>query len=139
MNTFEDVIDLFLNLITDVKYLTYTEEELYQELGMKVKIVVAKARVIKNLRYDVNKEDFNRKLTDSEAVLLSHGLVVEWISPKVNNFELFETQMSSKDFQQFSNANRLSEMRALRDDNESRFEYLLSQYDFDNVWVDKDE
>ncbi len=132
MNTFADVIDLFLASITDLKYVSYTEEELIQELGLKSKVVIAKARVLTDLYFDVSRNSFSRGLTDEESVIIAHGLIVEWITPKINNFELFETQMSSMDFQQFSNANRLSEMRALRDDSEYYFLHLVSQYDLSN-------
>lgn len=52
MNDFTDVVSLFLNLITDFSYADYTEDELLEELGMKIKMVIAKARVIKDLDYN---------------------------------------------------------------------------------------
>lgn len=131
MNTFEDVVNMFLSSISEIQYLNYKEEELFEELGIKVKMVIAKARVFDNLFFNQNKGDFNRKVSDMEATILTHGLIIEWLSPKIYSFELFENQMSSKDFTTFSNANRLSEMRALRLDSQTEFNNLINDFDFD--------
>lgn len=131
MNTFEDVVNMFLSSISEVQFLNFNEEELFDELGIKVKMVIAKARVFENLSYNQNKGDFNRKITDVEATILAHGLIIEWLSPRIYNFELLESQMSSKDFSMFSNANRLSEMRALRLDSQIEFNQLIRDFDFD--------
>lgn len=139
MNTFEDVVDLFLTLVSDINFLDYSEEELYEELGLKTKIVIAKANVFKNLSYNKNKMDFNRKVDDREATIISHGLVVEWLTPKVFNFELLETQLGSKDFTMFSNANKLSEMRALLNASKQEFYGLISDYDLYVTYIAEDE
>ncbi len=131
MNTFEDVVEMFLNTVREIDYINYTEEELFEELGIKVKMVIAKARVFKELSFDKSKSEFSRTVTDMEATILALGLVVEWLSPRVYNYELLESQLSSKDFTIFSNANRLSELRALRDDSRIEFHNLLADYDFD--------
>lgn len=131
MNTFEDVVEMFLNTVREIDYINYTEEELFEELGIKVKMVISKARVFEDLTFNKNKGDLSRKVTDMEATILALGLVVEWLSPRVYNYELLESQLSSKDFTIFSNANRLSELRALRDDSRIEFHNLLADYDFD--------
>ena len=52
MNTFEDVVEMFLSMISEVNYLDYTDEELFEELGLKVRMVIAKASVFKNLTFN---------------------------------------------------------------------------------------
>ena len=64
MNTFQDVIDMFLNLISEVKYLEYDLDELKVELGIKSKMVLAEARVIKKVKFDSKEQEFTRELTD---------------------------------------------------------------------------
>ena len=88
MNTFQDVIDMFLNLISEVKYLEYDLDELKVELGIKSKMVLAEARVIKKVKFDSKEQEFTRELTEMEALILAHGLVVNWVSPKIYNYEL---------------------------------------------------
>lgn len=129
MNTFEDVVEMFLSMISEVNYLDYTDEELFEELGLKVRMVIAKASVFKNLTFNRNRVDFNRKVSDIEATILAHGLIVEWLSPKIFNYELLEGQLGSKDFTIFSNANRLSELRQLVQASKVQFYELISDYD----------
>lgn len=137
MNDFTDVVSLFLNLITDFSYADYTEDELLEELGMKIKMVIAKARVIKDLDYNTVTGMLTRKVTNFEATMLAYGLIIEWVSPRINSVELFETQLSSKDFTMFSNANRLNEMRSLKRDATIEFYTMIDDYDFDAIdWND---
>lgn len=131
MNKFEDVIDMFLNLISEIKYTDYDLEELKLELGIKSKMVLAEVRVIKNVKFDSELQDFTRSLTDIEALIVANGLVVNWVSPKVNNFELFESQVSSKNFTIFSNSNLLSSLRGLRDECQAKLNSLVVDYDYD--------
>ena len=139
MNGFQDVIDMFLNLISEVKYLEYDLEELKVELGIKSKMVLAEARVIKKVKFNSQEQEFTRGLTDMEALILAHGLVINWVSPKIYNYELLETQIASKDFTIFSNSGLLGELRALLEKSESKFYGLVLDYDYDITYLATDE
>lgn len=139
MNTFQDVIDMFLNLISEVKYLEYDLDELKVELGIKSKMVLAEARVIKKVKFDSKEQEFTRELTDMEALILAHGLVVNWASPKIYNYELMETQIASKDFTIFSNSGLLGELRALLTKSEAKFHGLVLDYDYDITYLATEE
>ena len=60
MNTFEDVIDMFLNLLSEAKYIEYDIDELKLELGIKVRMVLARTRVIKKVQFDKETQEFTR-------------------------------------------------------------------------------
>ena len=139
MNTYQDVIDMFLNLISEVKYLEYDLDELKVELGIKSKMVLAEARVIKKVKFDSKEQEFTRELTDMEALILAHGLVVNWVSPKIYNYELMETQIASKDFTIFSNSGLLGELRALLEKSEAKFHGLILDYDYDITYLATEE
>lgn len=139
MNTFEDVVELFLSMITELSYLDYTEDELFEELGLKVRMVIVKAGVFKNLSFNRNRMDFNRKISDFEATVLAHGLIVEWLSPKIFNYEILEGQLGSKNFTIFSNANRLSELRKLQQTSKVQFYELVSDYDLYQTYLADEE
>lgn len=139
MNTFQDVIDMFLNLISEVKYLEYELDELKIELGIKSKMVIAEARVIKKVRFDSQTQEFTRELTDMEALIIAHGLVINWVSPKIYNYELMETQLATKDFTTFSNSGLLSELRSLLSKSESKFHGLILDYDYDTIYLATEE
>ena len=130
MNTFEDVIDMFLNLLSEAKYIEYDIDELKLELGIKVRMVLARTRVIKKVQFDKETQEFTRELNDTEALILAHGMMTYWLSPKIYNYELLETQLASKDVTTFSNSGLLSEMRALKNDSEIEYNNLVTDYDF---------
>ena len=83
MNTFEDVIDMFLNLLSEAKYIEYDIDELKLELGIKVRMVLARTRVIKKVQFDKETQEFTRELNDTEALILAHGMMIYWLSPKI--------------------------------------------------------
>ena len=130
MNTFEDVIDIFLNLLSEAKYIEYDIDELKLELGIKVRMVLARTRVIKKVQFDKETQEFTRELNDTEALILAHGMMIYWLSPKIYNYEFLETQLASKDVTTFSNSGLLSEMRALKNDSEIEYNNLVTDYDF---------
>lgn len=134
---FENVFCVFLSLITDFDLANMEEEDLKLELGLKTKIATSKLRAFKGLSFDVNTMSFSRVLTDFEATIIGHSVAIEWLTPQINSIELFRPQMSSKDFTQFSNANRLQEMRRLKTDMQSEIYRMLDEYDFESVsWDD---
>lgn len=131
MSSYDNVISIFLDLITEYGFIDYTYEQLKDELSLKVRMVIAKARVLKDLTFIEDNYEFSRELTDQECLLIAYGLVEFWVSPKVNNVELFKAQMSSKDFTQFSNANRLNSLMELRTDARIEFNSIVVDYDYD--------
>lgn len=134
---FEQVFNVFLSLITDFDLAEMEENDLKQELGLKIKIATSKLRTFKGLSFNPNTMDFSRELTDFEATIIGHAVAIEWLTPQINSIELFRPQMSSKDFTQFSNANRLQEMRNLRNDMQSEVYRMIDEYDFECVnWDD---
>ena len=140
MNTFEDVIDMFLNLLSEAKYIEYDFDELKLELGIKVRMVLARTRVIKKVQFDKETQEFTRELNDTEALILAHGMMIYWLSPKIYNYEFLETQLASKDTTTFSNSGLLSEMRALKNDSEIEYNNLVTDYDFALTYpVEEDE
>lgn len=134
---FEEVFNVFLSLITDFDLVEMDENDLKMEMGLKTKIATSKLRIFKGLSFNPNTMSFNREITDFEATIIGHAVAIEWLTPQINSIELFRPQMSSKDFTQFSNANRLQEMRRLRNDMQSEVYRMIDEYDFECVsWDD---
>jgi hypothetical protein len=139
MNTFDDVIDMFLNLLSEAKYIEYSLDELKLELGIKVRMVLARTRVIKKVQFDKETQEFTRELNDTEALILAHGMMIYWLSPKIYNYEFLETQLASKDTTTFSNSGLLAEMRALKNDSEIEYNNLVTDYDYALTYPEEDE
>ena len=105
---FEDVIDMMLTLLDDYQIAEITDEELQMEVGIKVNMVIARAQ-IPDLSYDMDFGTFSRSVSVLEATILSYGLLMMWLSPFINNREVLQTQLTSKEVTSFSNANRIQQ------------------------------
>ena len=105
---FEDVIDMMLTLLDDYQIAEITDEELQMEVGIKVNMVIARAQ-IPDLSYDADFGTFSRSVSVLEATILSYGLLMMWLSPFINNREVLQTQLTSKEVTTFSNANRIQQ------------------------------
>ena len=80
------------------------------------------------LAYTIN--DFS----DNEFVLdlLSYGMVYGWVQPKINSITNIVQFFGTGDEKYYSQANHLSELRALRDDAEKKIRDLTSSRGFLN-------
>ena len=125
---FEDVVDMMLTLLDDYQIAEITDEELQLEVGIKVNIIIAKAQ-LENLEFDKDFSEFNRELTVMEATILSYGLLMLWLSPFINNREVLQTQLTSKEVTSFSNANRIQQGIQLYKLAKTEFYQLLINYD----------
>jgi hypothetical protein len=128
---FENVLEMMLSMLNDYDIIGYTEEDLYLEVGIRVNIVLAKA-MIEDLLFDSEFLEFSRDLTLCEANILAHGLIMQWLYPKVHNTEVLEAQLTNKEFTAFSNANRINAMIQLQRNAQEEFYYLVNNYDFYN-------
>ena len=105
---FEDVIDMMLTLLDDYQIANITDEELKLETSIKVNMVISRTS-FEELTFDIETEEFSRDLTVLEATILSYGLLMMWLSPFINNREVLQTQLTSKEVTSFSNANRIQQ------------------------------
>ncbi|MEO2601047.1 hypothetical protein [Clostridium butyricum] len=117
--TFEDVYNQFLSKIIDYDFLTISEEDYDFIMNARLKSALAKynPRDKKHKNYisaNYDLKQFDRELDELEIECLAYWLVYEWITPKVNNVEMFEHRLNTKEFQGFSEANHLKEMQAIK-------------------------
>ena len=125
---FEDVIDMMLTLLDDYQIANITDEELKLETSIKVNMVISRTS-FEELTFDMETEEFSRDLTVLEATILSYGLLMMWLSPFINNREVLQTQLTSKEVTSFSNANRIQQGIQLYKLAKTEFYQLLINYD----------
>ena len=125
---FEDVIDMMLTLLDDYQIADISDEELQLEVGIKVNMIIARAQ-LPDLVFDTDFNEFNRDLSVLEASILSYGLLMMWLSPFINNREVLQTQLTSKEVTTFSNANRIQQGIQLYKLAKTEFYQLLINYD----------
>ena len=125
---FEDVIDMMLTLLDDYQIADISDEELQLEVGIKVNMIISRAQ-IPDLIFDTDFNQFNRDLSVLEATILAYGLLMMWLSPFINNREVLQTQLTSKEVTTFSNANRIQQGIQLYKMAKTEFYQLLISYD----------
>ena len=124
---FEDVIDMMLVLINDYQVANISDEELLMEVSIKVNMLIPRTQ-FEDLTFDTELCVFNRDLTVLEATILSYGLLMMWLSPFINNREVLQTQLTSKELTSFSNANRIQQGIQLQKLAKTEFYQLLIDY-----------
>lgn len=73
---------------------------------------------------------FSAALTTLEEEILANMMVLEWISEKVHHSDLLEQTLGTRDFQLYSQANHLKELRELEDKIERKVDKLIVNYTY---------
>ena len=122
----ENVLSMFLRIVTEYDYLDFTEEELVTDFEEIMYMAITELQ-LQGLLLDIDSEEFvsNRSI----EYIVAHASVLIWLEPKVNSAEMLAAQLTSTDFTQFSNANRLQACIKLYNQCESRLNNLILDYD----------
>ena len=125
---FAEVIDMMLTLLDDYQIADITDEELELETSVKVNMVLPRTG-FEDLTFNIDSWEFSRPLTGLEANFISYGFLMLWLSPFINNREVLQTQLTSKEVTTFSNANRIQQGIQLYKLAKTEFYQLLINYD----------
>ena len=125
---FAEVIDMMLTLLDDYQIADITDEELELETSVKVNMVLPRTG-FEDLTFNIDSWEFSRPLTGLEANIISYGLLMLWLSPFINNREVLQTQLTSKEVTTFSNANRIQQGIQIYKLAKKEFYQLLINYD----------
>ena len=122
----ENVLSMFLRIVTEYDYLDFTEEELTADFEEIMSMAIVELQM-QGLLLDIDSEEFvsNRSI----EYIVAHASVLIWLEPKVNSAEMLAAQLTSTDFTQFSNANRLQACIKLYNQCEARLNNLILDYD----------
>lgn len=127
--TLEEIISLYLAKIENYDYLQYTEEELLEEL--KPMLLSATSKLFSlDVKIDFDMEEFNRELEPIEQNLIALGLVEEFLTQKVNSIKVLKNHLTTKDFNLYSSANMLKQLRATLDSVSKEKYYLETRYEY---------
>lgn len=81
-----------------------------------------------------NYEDgfFENELTIKEKMILSRGMILAWLQPKVNREENLKQDITDGDYKKLSGANMLDKLLKLRKESEDKFRELIVLYTYDS-------
>lgn len=81
---------------------------------------------------DDEAETFNLTLTRADIDIISDGMLVGWITPKYLFNENLQNTLNTKDFNTYSPANLLKEIRETYNNVRQNFEHKMNKYSYIN-------
>ena len=137
MNTsLEAVYDSFMQKVTDYKMLEISQDDYYAEC--KQLLAGSYARFMlrndySDIETNLELNEFNRVLTPSEIEIFALGMIIQWVSPKLNTVELIKMNLSSKDYQTYSQANHIKELLDIKAEANREFDHWVTLYSSQNA------
>ena len=134
----ESIRNMFLRIVTEYDYLDWSDETIEEEFSDILTMAIVELQlqgVMTNISYEpsvgfINVDDGNPyEPVVSEGYILAYASVLIWLTPKVNSAEMLAAQLTSTDFTQFSNANRLNACIKLYAQCEAKLNNLIMDYD----------
>lgn len=116
MTSYEKVYDRFLARTTDFNLAELDDHTLNEMLKGWLHSAIVKTRTSSDLSYNDENEVFNSDLSELDIELLAMGMTISWLDQTLNSTELTMMFISGKESKFFSQANHISELRALRAD-----------------------
>jgi hypothetical protein len=117
MTSYEKIYNRFLSRTTDFNLVELDDYTLNEMLKSWLYSAIVKTRTSSDLSArDEENEVFENDLTDLDVELLAMGMTLAWLDQTLNSTELTMMYIGGKESKFFSQANQLSELRALRAD-----------------------
>lgn len=127
------VYERFLSKISDYDILKFEEVDretiLYNYL---ISSIVSFKKISQIDLTDRNEDakEFNQDLDDEIIEILAIGMLKEWINPKLLNSEILRKNLSTKDWQQFSDANLIKELNNLKETIDKQYKKMCVDYSY---------
>lgn len=117
MTSYDVIFRRFLNRITDYDLPLLPEEDLDEMMcGWLISAIANFTRCKSDLsNRDDDAQTFNADLTNYEIEVLSLYMVCAWLDQKINSVLLTNQFIGGKESNYYSQANQLSQLKALRD------------------------
>lgn len=133
---YSEIYDLYFGMTSDYDFLNLSIQDQNTILEGWLLNAIGK---FNNCKTDLSDRDseskqFNQDLFDDEKLLLAQYMLTNWLSPKLYTVENLKNYLSSKDFNLYSPANMLKEIRttykeACREANKSKIQYGYKNFD----------
>lgn len=132
--TYDDIIESFLGKITEYDWYKYTDSEKDEIIEQYMISACSKWRDsglnLKD-RDDINRT-FNIELTDEHIDIITTGMIVEWLKPKLYNSDKLKAFLNTKDFNLTSPQGILSQIREVYNEARIEFKVMKSEFSFNN-------
>ncbi len=133
---YSKIIEPFLLKVRDYDLSKFTDIEKTEiVIGLLIASCIKFEKVCKS---DLSNRDdslqvFNSDLSDEEIDIISEGMIVEWIKPRVYSSENLRNVLNTKDYNQYSPANLLKELRETLKSSKQEYKALINNYSFSHA------
>ena len=121
---YEKIYERFLNSVNDFNLAELDDHTLNEMLKDWLNKAVVRTRTSSNLVRDNENEEFNSDLSDLDIELLALGMKLAWLDQTLGSTELTLQFIGGKEEKYYSQANHISELRALREDTKLEMQNL---------------
>lgn len=128
---YSDVVNDFLSKVTDYDLpdmLLEDREEIVLGYMKRSCAKFSRLCLIDLLDIDEESEQFNQTLDEEVIDIITEGMIVEWLKPKLYTLENLRNVLNTKDFNMYSPANLLSQIRETYNESKSEFKSLMKNY-----------
>ena len=136
---FKEVYNKVYNKISDYSFTKLTQDEVEDVLQSFLLSALVKFKTCKKdlSNRDLTLKQFNEDLTDEEKEILATLICVEYLTPKLITDELLQQRLSTKDYNLYSQANQIKEIRELRDKFKSEANQMMISYSYSKKSLDE--
>lgn len=136
---FNEVYERVYNKISDYSFTKLTQDEVEDVLESFLLSALVKFKTCKKdlSNRDLTLKQFNEDLTDEEKEILATLICVEYLTPKLITDELLQQRLSTKDYNLYSQANQIKEIRELRDKFKSEANQMMINYSYSKKSLDE--
>lgn len=131
---YSEIYDLYSGMTNDYEHLSLpliNQDEILEGWLLVSIGEFTKCKIDLSDRDDMLKQ-FNQILTDEIKVILAKGILKCWLSPKLYNIDNLKNTLASKDFNQYSPANLLKEIRQTFKEANKDFKNSIGDYKHKN-------
>ena len=136
---FKEIYDRVYNKISDYSFTKLTQDEVEDVLESFLLSALVKFKTCKKdlSNRDLTLKQFNEDLTDEEKEILATLICVEYLTPKLITDELLQQRLSTKDYNLYSQANQIKEIRELREKFKSEANQMMINYSYSKKSLDE--
>lgn len=137
--SYNQVFEVFTNKITDFEWHKYIDAEIDKMLE---KYMISACVKFRTCKVDLSDRDstlkqFNVELDDEVIDIITTGMIVEWLSPKVYHSNNLQAFLNTRDFNIISPANLLSQVKSAFNECKIEFKKMITDYSYNHGKVNE--
>lgn len=131
MTNIDSVYEVFLSKFDDYTWLVIDKDVIRKLMRTYLNSSISKFKKTCKHELVITDNAFSVELTDSEIEILAKLMLINYLNPKIVREENLRQNITTKDYNDFSKANLLKNLIALRDSQIEDVEKEISEYDYD--------